>query len=66
MKTYTFWYTEEVTYKAGFQADNPIDAMVMLRKIQSGEMFIDELPEFWNKGKDGNTLIGFETLEETE
>jgi len=63
MTMYTFWYTEEVTYKAGFEAESPEQAKELLEGIQSGEAYVDDLPEFWNKHKDGSLYIGIDTLE---
>jgi hypothetical protein len=66
MKTYTFWYTEELTRKAGFQAENKEEAIKLLERVQSGEIWIDDLPNGWAKDKDNSNVIGFDTLREIE
>ena len=66
MKEYTFWYTEEITYKAGFKAENAIEASMLLSKVQRGEVYIEELPEFWNKHKDGGVTVTLETIQEEQ
>jgi hypothetical protein len=66
MKTYTFWYTEEVTYKAGFQAESLEHAKELLLGLQRGEANVDDLPEFWNSTKGVGTEISLDTLEGDE
>jgi len=65
MPQYEFWYTDNATYKAGFEADNLEEAREMLEKVFSThELFLDELPDFWQKHKNGEYDYSPETLEE--
>ena len=66
MKTYTFWYTEELTRKAGFKAKNREEAIKILEGLQAGDIWFDDLDEGWAKDKDNSNVIGFNTLEEHE
>ena len=51
MPTYEFWYNEEYTYKAWFQAENKEEAEKLMALVDEGELDIDELPEFGKKDK---------------
>jgi hypothetical protein len=64
MNDYTFWYSETNTYKAGFKAENFQQAQDLLSQVFDGETPIEDLPEFWSKGKDFEFEYSPETLEE--
>ena len=66
MKTYTFWYTEELTRKAGFRAENREEAVKILEGLQAGDIWFDDLDEGWAKDKDNSNVISFDTLKEHE
>jgi len=62
MKEYTFWYTEEVTYKAGFKAESAEQALELLKGIQRSENDVEDLPEFWHKSKDFSVNLALDTF----
>jgi hypothetical protein len=64
MKTYTFWYSETYTYKAGFQAESLEEAKKLLNDVFDGERDINTLPEFWFKDKGYETEYSSDTIEE--
>jgi hypothetical protein len=64
MKTFVFWYTETSTYKASFEAESLESAEAMLEAVQNGGVDMAELPEFYEKYKDGSYDIAFDTFEE--
>ena len=66
MAKYTFWYTEETTYEAGFEADSLEQAKELLEKLRACEIDVEDLTGFWNKDKDGGTCISIDTLEGDE
>lgn len=66
MKTYTFWYSETYTFKAGFHANSLEEAKELIGKAFDGEIDLEELPDFWHKGKDYEMEYLAETIEEWE
>jgi hypothetical protein len=66
MKEYTFWYSEEYVYKAGFKAKNLEEAQKLLEHVFEGENSIEDLPGYWNKDKGYECDYSPETLEEHE
>jgi hypothetical protein len=64
MPTYEFWYTEEVIYKAGFEAESYEQAEGLLIELQNGVIATTELPEFGNTIKGSELQIGLDTLYE--
>jgi hypothetical protein len=66
MKTYTFWYSEEYTYKAGFQAESLEEATKLINEVFEGDTAIEDLPAFWSKDKGYESDYSPETLEEHE
>lgn len=65
-KTYTFWYSEECTYKGGFQAESLEEAQKLLDEVFEGERAIEDLPGYWSKDKGYEAEYAPETLEEIE
>ena len=64
MKEYVFWYSETITYKAGFEAKNKKQAEALLIDVFEGYKHITELPEFWENDKSNEFEYSPETLEE--
>ena len=65
MPEYGFWYTDNATYKAGFKADSLEEAKALLESVfTTGQTVLEELPEFWQKHKNGEYDYSPETLEE--
>jgi hypothetical protein len=65
-KTYTFWYDETYTYKAGFTAESLEEAQKLLAEVFEGETAIEDLPGYWSKDKGYESDYAPETLEEYE
>jgi len=61
--TYTFWYTQETTYKGYFMAGSREEAEELLNKLERGEIETSDLPDFDNSVKEDNLLVGLDTLE---
>lgn len=57
MATYEFWYSETLTYKARFTAENLEQAQDLLDRADSGDIDLDELPEFSKSLKEVDTYI---------
>jgi len=65
MKEYEFWYSESITYKAGFVARDLDHAKELLEKVfTSGEIYLEDLPEFWSKDKGSDFDYSPENLRE--
>ena len=64
MSDYSVWYSETYTYKGYFTANSKEHALELLKKVNMGEIQIDELPEFGSKDKNYDLEISTETLEE--
>lgn len=46
-----FWYSEEIVNKAYFVAESEEQGRELLRQVQDGEIFLEDLPEFYSKSK---------------
>jgi hypothetical protein len=66
MASFSFWYDESCTYKAWFTADSLEHAEELLRKVQEGEIILEDLPEFFEKHKSGDVQVALDTLEVAE
>ena len=64
LKEFVFWYTEEETLKAGFEAESLEEAEQLLRRLQAGEIGFDDFQGLWQKPKDNGLYVGFDTLQE--
>lgn len=64
MKTYTFWFSETYTMKAGFKANSLEEAKALINDVFEGERDVQTLPEFWMKDKGFDCEYSPETLEE--
>jgi hypothetical protein len=62
-KNYVFWYNEEITYKGYFEASSREEAEALLEQVQSGDVLLEDLPNFGKKEKEFNLYVADETLE---
>lgn len=66
MPTYSFWYTEQETFKGYFEAKDAEEARKLLGQLQDGEIDYTDIETWESKGKDYSLDIGIETLTELD
>jgi hypothetical protein len=64
MPEFVFWYDETTTKKAWFEADSKEQAIELLQQAQAGKIYLDELPNYGEKEKGYDSMIGYDTLKE--
>ena len=66
-KTFTFWYSETVTYKGWFEAESIEQARELLEQVMSADIDMEaDLPKFGFKDKGFELEIDLGTIEEIE
>jgi len=64
MGKYVVWYDQTDTYKLWLEADSLEQAKALLQRVNTGELGVEDLPEFDSKLKGVEIQVAIETLEE--
>ena len=66
MGKYAVWYDQTDTYKLWLEADSLEQAKALLQRVNTGELGVEDLPEFDSKLKGVEIQVAIDTLEELE